>query len=69
MGLILGTVAFGAIEVALFGGIAVTSQRDPKPRRALKQLLAGTTVICCWMLWAIVYMAGMHPLVRPVLQG
>ena len=34
MGLILGTVAFGAIEVALFGGIVVTSQRDPKPRRA-----------------------------------
>ena len=29
----------------------------------------GTSVLCCWFMWAVIYMAQMAPLVRPVLQA
>lgn len=35
----------------------------------LPQLLVGTAVFCCWMMWAIVYIGQMYPLVNPVLSG
>jgi len=28
----------------------------------------GASVFCCWFMWAVIYMAQMHPLVRPVLS-
>ena len=41
----------------------------PAPPLRLQHLLFGTSVFCCWMMWAIIYMAQMNPLVRPVLNG
>lgn len=35
----------------------------------LQHLLFATSVFCCWMMWAIIYMAQMNPLVVPVLSG
>ena len=29
----------------------------------------GSSVFCCWLMWAIIYMAQMNPLVNPVLAG
>ncbi|KAH7663466.1 V-type H+-transporting ATPase subunit e protein [Dioscorea alata] len=28
-----------------------------------------TATVCCWMMWAIVYLAQMNPLIVPVLNG
>ena len=39
------------------------------PNARLQHLLFATSVFCCWMMWAIIYMAQMNPLVVPVLSG
>jgi V-type H+-transporting ATPase subunit e len=31
-------------------------------------VLSITAVTCMWMMWAIIYMAQMHPLVQPVMN-
>ncbi|XP_058742908.1 V-type proton ATPase subunit e2 [Vicia villosa] len=30
--------------------------------------LVLTSTICCWMMWAIVYLAQMNPLIVPILS-
>jgi len=65
MGFWLGTLIFLAIEIAVYGGVAATTKdREQKP---LRQLLGATAIVCCWLLWAIVYLGGVHPLVKPVI--
>ena len=39
------------------------------PNARLQHLLFATSVFCCWMMWAIIYMAQMNPLVVPILSG
>lgn len=43
----------------------------PPPPRSyrLQHLLFSASVFCCWLMWAIIYMAQMNPLVNPVLAG
>lgn len=65
MGFWLGTLAFAAVEIALYGTIAIGTNRE---KRGLNQLLAATAVVCCWLLWSIVYLGAVYPLVQPVLQ-
>ncbi|XP_047061455.1 V-type proton ATPase subunit e1-like [Lolium rigidum] len=31
--------------------------------------LVITATVCCWMMWAIVYLAQMKPLINPILSG
>ncbi|KAM0909229.1 hypothetical protein ACQ4PT_014945 [Festuca glaucescens] len=31
--------------------------------------LVSTATVCCWMMWAIVYLAQMKPLINPILSG
>ncbi|CAL5036456.1 unnamed protein product [Urochloa decumbens] len=31
--------------------------------------LVTTAVICCWMMYAIVYLSQMKPLINPILSG
>ncbi|XP_078174087.1 ATPase, V0 complex, subunit E [Carex rostrata] len=31
--------------------------------------LVVTATVCCWMMWAIVYLAQMNPLINPILSG
>jgi|TARA_B100000683_G_scaffold234546_1_gene237805 V-type H+-transporting ATPase subunit e len=26
----------------------------------------GTSVLCCWFMWAVIYLAQMTPLIKPV---
>lgn len=33
----------------------------------LAQTLVATTVICCWLMWTLVYIGQMYPLVSPLL--
>jgi V-type H+-transporting ATPase subunit e len=38
-------------------------------RRSFLHVMYGTSVFCCWFMWAVIYMAQMTPLVRPVLHA
>uniref|UniRef100_A0A0D9VWK0 V-type proton ATPase subunit n=1 Tax=Leersia perrieri TaxID=77586 RepID=A0A0D9VWK0_9ORYZ len=31
--------------------------------------LVITATVCCWMMWAIVYLAQLKPLINPILSG
>lgn len=68
MTLFTGTAFFVVLEVAFVAGIAVTGKGNTKENQAFKYTLYSTAVICCWLMWALMYMAQMHPLVRPILQ-
>ncbi|KAL1562985.1 V-type proton ATPase subunit e1 [Salvia divinorum] len=34
----------------------------------LQLTLVTTATVCCWMMWAIVYLAQMNPLIVPILN-
>jgi len=40
---------------------------DDAHRRFLHVMYA-TSVFCCWFMWAVIYLAQMTPLVKPVLN-
>lgn len=62
MGFWLGTLFFFLIQVAVTLGINFFSK---KPSNGLSHLLAITSIIQCWFVWTIVYIAQMHPLIQP----
>jgi V-type H+-transporting ATPase subunit e len=31
--------------------------------------LYSLAVFCCWMMWGLMYMAQMHPMINPILEG
>ncbi|XP_024389071.1 V-type proton ATPase subunit e1 [Physcomitrium patens] len=35
----------------------------------LNVVLVNTAVICCWLMWAIVWLAQWKPLINPVLKA
>jgi len=45
----------------------LTTRVDARERRFLHAMY-GTSVLCCWFMWAVIYIAQMHPLVRPVMN-
>jgi len=59
------TFAFCVLEGACAAYINATGIRGANH---LKHLLSVTAVVCMWMMWAIIYMAQMHPLVQPVMN-
>ncbi|KAL6784535.1 hypothetical protein ACKKBG_A02185 [Auxenochlorella protothecoides x Auxenochlorella symbiontica] len=67
MGFWLGTLIFALLELLGFGIVQASGARHGN--KLLKHTLVGTTVACCWMMWGIVYIAQLHPLMRPTLQG
>eukprot|EP00884_Botryococcus_braunii_P013917 jgi/Botrbrau1/22526/Bobra.114_2s0050.1 len=60
------TLLFLLLEVVLAGIMWLLGK---KSENQLNQLLVATSVVCCWLMWAIIYIAQLHPLVRPVLQA
>ncbi|KAK9804131.1 hypothetical protein WJX73_002994 [Symbiochloris irregularis] len=60
------TAAFVGIEILLAAGLFLFGGR--KGDIGLKQLFAGLTVFCAWMMWAIIYIAQLHPLIQPQLN-
>ncbi|KAK9808639.1 hypothetical protein WJX72_001069 [[Myrmecia] bisecta] len=66
LGLLVGTLIFLGLEGIVTLGVVFTGTSG---KNALKHTLATTTVVCLWLIWAIVYMAQMHPLIRPVLAA
>jgi len=64
-GLVAGTAFFIALEIVFWFGVQFFS----KGSKGLTHTLFATAVICCWMMWAFVYMAQMNPLITPALQA
>ena len=46
-----------------------TTDAATRGRRRFLHVMYGTSVFCCWFMWAVIYLAQMTPLVRPVLQA
>lgn len=60
MGFWLGTLIFLALEVAGFFGVkSIVGTRRGRRHELLGQVLVATSVICCWLMWVIVYMGQM----------
>ncbi|EFJ09593.1 hypothetical protein SELMODRAFT_113278 [Selaginella moellendorffii] len=58
------------LVAALLGSVSVRVLFNKGPSANLLHItLVIVAAICCWLLWAIVYMAQMHPLVRPILNS
>ncbi|ABO97007.1 F-ATPase family transporter: protons (vacuolar) [Ostreococcus lucimarinus CCE9901] len=66
MGFWFTTLAFAALEGVFY---AYVQGSAPAARRSFLHVMYGTSVFCCWFMWAVIYMAQMTPLVRPVLQA
>lgn len=62
MGYWLGTLLFAIIQGIVSIGINVFSK---KQSNGLSQVLAITSIVQCWIMWSVVYMAQMHPLIQP----
>lgn len=76
MGFWLGTLIFAVLEVVGFLTVEAVlgKQYRQEDRRygkikntRLAQTLVATTVICCWLMWTLVYIGQMYPLVSPLL--
>ncbi|GAQ91234.1 Vacuolar H+-ATPase V0 sector [Klebsormidium nitens] len=68
MGFFITTVIFllaGFVGIGLF---RVLYNKGPETN-LLHYTWVITATICCWLTWAIVYMAQMHPLVVPILKA
>jgi V-type H+-transporting ATPase subunit e len=62
MGFWLGTLVFFLIQVVVTGAVNFYGKPGNK---GLPHIMAFTAVFQCWLMWAIVYIAQMHPLVNP----
>lgn len=65
--LFFGTFLFLVAEA--IGFAVVTFSNAPKGKKLLNHTLVATTVVCCWSMWAIIYIAQMHPLIRPIIPA
>ena len=65
MGFWLGTVFFVALELlGMFLVKSLIGTRQGRRHELLGQLLVATSVICCWLMWVIVYMGQMKVCLR-----
>ncbi|BBN12554.1 V-type H+-transporting ATPase subunit e [Marchantia polymorpha subsp. ruderalis] len=67
-GFLLTSVYF--LFASLVGTLSVKLWYDKgSAANKLHMLLVNTAVICCYLIWAIVWMAQWHPLVVPILKA
>lgn len=66
MGFWFGSLVFLLLEAVGFVVIRFTGKQG---NTMLQQTLWATTIICCWLMWGVIYIAQLHPLVHPILQG
>ncbi|XP_020582195.1 V-type proton ATPase subunit e1-like [Phalaenopsis equestris] len=68
MGFLVTTLIFlvAGVIAALF--LRLCCNQGPSTN-LLHFTLVITATICCWMMWAIVYLAQMNPLIVPILNG
>jgi V-type H+-transporting ATPase subunit e len=65
-----GVITLYYLLAALLGslGIRIWYNKGPASNQ-MHVVLVNTAVICCYLMWAIVYLAQLKPLVVPILKG
>ncbi|XP_008793546.1 V-type proton ATPase subunit e1-like [Phoenix dactylifera] len=56
---VAGVVAALSVRLCFNGGPSIN---------LLRFTLVVTATVCCWMMWAIVYLAQLKPLIVPILS-
>lgn len=69
MSFFLGTFLFCLLEAAFVGYVYTTTKTAPHQTRLFHLTLYSLAVFCCWMMWGLMYMAQMHPMINPILEG
>ncbi|XP_022139466.1 V-type proton ATPase subunit e1 [Momordica charantia] len=67
MGFLVTTLIFAVIGVIACFCITICCRRGASTNLFHLTLII-TATICCWMMWAIVYLAQMKPLIVPILN-
>ncbi|XP_057485593.1 V-type proton ATPase subunit e1 [Actinidia eriantha] len=67
MGFLVTTLIFVVIGVIASLCSRICCNRGPSTN-LLHLTLIITATVCCWMMWAIVYLAQMKPLIVPILS-
>nr|XP_043607004.1 V-type proton ATPase subunit e1 [Erigeron canadensis]XP_043607006.1 V-type proton ATPase subunit e1 [Erigeron canadensis] len=67
MGFILTTLIFISIGIIACFCTRVCCNKGPSAN-LFHLTLVITATVCCWMMWAIVYLAQMNPLIVPILS-
>nr|GMC74521.1 V-type proton ATPase subunit E1 [Ipomoea batatas] len=67
MGFLVTTLIFVAVGVIASLCITICCNRGASTN-LLHLTLVLTATVCCWMMWAIVYLAQMKPLIVPILS-
>jgi len=69
MGFLLGSFLFMVLEAGFCSFVMLTGKGASKENQVFKYLMYSLSVFCCWMMWALMYMAQMTPMMNPILQG
>ncbi|KAM7280302.1 hypothetical protein ACFE04_007436 [Oxalis oulophora] len=67
MGFVITTFIFVMTGIIASIGARLCCYKGPSTNLLLLTLIMTATV-CCWMMWAIVYVAQMKPLIVPILS-
>ncbi|CAO2833280.1 unnamed protein product [Amaranthus hypochondriacus] len=67
MGFFVTTLIFLVIGIIASLCTRICFNRGPSTN-LFHQTLVITAIVCCWMMWAIVYLAQMKPLINPILN-
>ncbi|KMT12842.1 hypothetical protein BVRB_4g089340 [Beta vulgaris subsp. vulgaris] len=67
MGFMVTTLIFAVIGVISSLFTRICFNRGPSTN-LFHLTLVNTAIVCCWMMWAIVYLAQMKPLINPILS-
>ncbi|KAJ4777060.1 hypothetical protein LUZ62_061317 [Rhynchospora pubera] len=62
------TVIFALAGVIASLSVLLCCNRGPSTN-LFHLTLVITATVCCWMMWAIVYLAQLKPLINPILSG
>ncbi|XP_042471099.1 V-type proton ATPase subunit e1-like [Zingiber officinale] len=67
MGFWMTTIVFFLFGVIASASVRLCCNRGPSTNLFHLTLII-TATICCWMMWAIVYLAQLKPLIVPILS-
>ncbi|KMZ75594.1 ATPase, V0 complex, subunit E [Zostera marina] len=67
MGFFVTSLIFLLVGVIAAIFVRLCCNRGPSTN-LLHLTLVITAIICCWMMWAIVYLAQLKPLIVPILN-
>ncbi|KAL1832290.1 hypothetical protein DCAR_0102294 [Daucus carota subsp. sativus] len=67
MGFSVTTLIFALVGLVASLSTRICYNKGPSAN-LLHLTLVMTATVCCWMMWAIVYLAQMNPLIVPILS-